>query len=110
MCLRLDFSDTTIELVTLHEEYFYARGGWRVFMKLRLYTRFRVTIIGFIPDNKVHGASMGPTWVQSAPDGPHIGPMNIAIRDVIPEREGLIIHFDIRFMTAGLELSSSWCP
>ena len=27
-----------------------------------------------IPDSKVHGANMGPTWVPSAPDGPHIGP------------------------------------
>ena len=31
--------------------------------------------------NKVHGANMGPTWVLSAPDGPHDGPMNLAIRD-----------------------------
>ena len=23
---------------------------------------------------------MGPTWVLSAPDGPHVGPMNFAIR------------------------------
>ena len=30
---------------------------------------------------KVHGASMGPTWVLSAPDGPHDGLMNLAIRD-----------------------------
>ena len=22
---------------------------------------------------------MGPTWVLSAPDGPHVGPMNLAI-------------------------------
>ena len=28
----------------------------------------------------VHGANMGPTWVLSAPDGPHVGPMNLAIR------------------------------
>ena len=34
-----------------------------------------------IPDNKVHGAKMGPTWVLSAPDGPHVGPMNLPIRD-----------------------------
>ena len=33
------------------------------------------------PDNKVHGANMGPTWVLSVPDGPHIGPMNLAIRE-----------------------------
>ena len=32
------------------------------------------------PGSKVHGANMGPTWVLSAPDGPHIVPMNLAIR------------------------------
>ena len=32
------------------------------------------------PDSKVHGANMGPTWVLSGPDGPHVGPMNLAIR------------------------------
>ena len=30
--------------------------------------------------SKVHGANMRPTWVLSAPDGPHVGPMNLAIR------------------------------
>ena len=33
-----------------------------------------------IPDSKVHGAKMGPTWVLSAPDGSHVGPMNLAVR------------------------------
>ena len=33
------------------------------------------------PDSKVHGANMGPTWVLSAPDGPHDGPTNLAIRE-----------------------------
>ena len=32
------------------------------------------------PDNKVHGANMGPTWVLWAPDGLHVGPMNLALR------------------------------
>ena len=32
------------------------------------------------PDSKVHGANMGPTWVLSAPDGPHDGLMNLAIK------------------------------
>ena len=31
------------------------------------------------PDSKVHGANMWPTWVLSAPVGPHVGPMNLAI-------------------------------
>ena len=36
-----------------------------------------------IPDSKVHRVNMGPTWVLSAPDGPLVGPMNLAIRDGI---------------------------
>ena len=34
-----------------------------------------------IPDNKVHGANMGPTWVLSSLGGPHVGPMKLAIWD-----------------------------
>ena len=30
-------------------------------------------------DSKVHGANMGPNWVLLAPDGPHFGPINLAI-------------------------------
>ena len=35
-----------------------------------------------IPDSKVLGANMVPTWVLSAPDGPHVGPRNFAIGDI----------------------------
>ena len=35
------------------------------------------------PDSKVHGANMRPTWVLSAPDGPHVGPRNLAIGAVM---------------------------
>ena len=38
-------------------------------------------IISTYPDNKVYGANMGPTWVLSAPGGPHVGHMNIVIWD-----------------------------
>ena len=31
-------------------------------------------------DSNVHVAHVGPTWVLSAPGGPHVGHMNIAIR------------------------------
>ena len=46
---------------------------------------FGCTVLKFAqhdPDSKVHGANMGPTWVLSAPDGPHVGPMNLAIRGI----------------------------
>ena len=39
------------------------------------------TAVEVRPDSKVHGYNMGPTWVLSAPDGPHVGPMNLAIRE-----------------------------
>ena len=32
------------------------------------------------PDSKVHEAYMGPTWGRQDPGGPHVGPMNLAIR------------------------------
>ena len=42
--------------------------------------RFHRSAQDIYPDSKVHGANMGSTWVLSAPDGPHVGPMNLAIR------------------------------
>ena len=45
------------------------------------------------PDSKVHGANMGLTWVLSAPDGPHVGPMNF---DIWVQTNGNKVHgFDI---------------
>ena len=41
-----------------------------------------------IPDSKIHGANMGPTWVLLVPGGPHIGPMNLAVRDGNDDGDG----------------------
>ena len=43
--------------------------------------RYDIHTIYANPDSKVHRANVGPTWVLSAPDGPHVGPMNLAIRE-----------------------------
>ena len=40
-----------------------------------------IILVYTIPDSKFRVAHMGPTWVLSAPGGPHVGPMNLAIRD-----------------------------
>ena len=37
---------------------------------------------GEAPDSKVHGANMGPAWILPDADGPHVGPMSLAIRAV----------------------------
>ena len=39
------------------------------------------------PDSKVNGVYMGPTWVLSALDGPHLGPVNFAIRVISLARQ-----------------------
>ena len=44
-------------------------------------TRARLACGENIPVSKVHGVNMGPTWVLSAPNWPHVGPMNLATRD-----------------------------
>ena len=45
-----------------------------------------------IPDSKVHGVNMGPTRVLSVPDGPHVGPMHLAIRDGTSWRESVHLY------------------
>ena len=50
----------------------------KTFQEHSVYIRWQI-----ITDSKVHGANMGPTRVLSAPDGPHVGPMNLATRDVL---------------------------
>ena len=45
---------------------------------------FLYNIIGSdsMPDSKVHGANMGPTWILSATDGPLVCSTNLAIRHI----------------------------
>ena len=35
------------------------------------------------PDSEVHGAIMEPIWGRQDPGGPHVGPMNLAIWELI---------------------------
>ena len=52
-----------------------------------------------IPDSKVHGVNMGLTWVLLAPDGPHDGPMNLAIRDLLQILPDKIINMIISLLS-----------
>ena len=38
-----------------------------------------------IPDSKVHGANVGPTWGRQDPGGPHVGHMNFVIWDDVKQ-------------------------
>ena len=59
----------------------YKYHDWLAWYKLE--GSYDLQMLANSPDSKVHGANMGPNWVLSAPDGPHVGPMNLAIREVM---------------------------
>ena len=44
------------------------------------------------PDNKVHGANMGPIWGRQDPGGPHVDPMNFVIWVVTTDPD-VVINF-----------------
>ena len=50
------------------------------------------------PDNKVHGANMGPIWGRQDPRGPHYGPVNFAIWVYLQSWRWLV-HQQERFYT-----------
>ena len=50
------------------------------------------------PYSKDHVANMGPTWVLSAQGGPHVVPINLAIRDDIPEQPSGVV-LDVFYAT-----------
>ena len=54
------------------------------------------------PDCKVHGANMGPTWGWQVPGGPHVCPMNLAIRGLCCFSQGLW-HFSLN-MAIGIDV------
>ena len=42
-------------------------------------------ILNATPDSKVHGANMGPNWGRQDTGGPHVGAMNLGIRDLLTD-------------------------
>ena len=54
-----------------------------IMSSINLFKKYPISseaIMHHYPDNTVYSANMGPTWVLSDPDGPHVGPMNLATR------------------------------
>ena len=60
------------------------------------------------PDSKVHGANMGPTWVLSAPDEPHVGRMNLAIRVPLPSPSKLYTKFHLNHANQTGVIVQTW--
>ena len=65
---------------------------WKLVVLLWYYCIIiQYSLVITFPDSKVHGANMGPTWVLLAHDGPHVGPMNLAIGVVMMTWHGIIL-------------------
>ena len=82
------FECSKVAWITFHTKWWYwincvsdkcnaSKGKWSIA------SLGRVHRINDIPDSNFHVAHMGPTWVLSAPGGPHVGPTNLVIRDVL---------------------------
>ena len=67
-----------LHLQKLSKDNFYCSQWWKFYHKDDIHTHWHC-----VPDSKVHGTNMGPIWILSDPDGPHVGPMNLAIRGVL---------------------------
>ena len=68
---------------------------WSIHIKVELNLYKRPQKAYEFPDSKVHGANMEPTSVLSAPNGPHVGPTNLAIR---VHHKSALKPFDCRLM------------
>ena len=80
--------------------WFYPRESLSNLERCRKRCEIGIAPIWRTPDSKVHGANMGPTWVLSAPDGPHVGPMNLVIRDGLTKDGQMDKHYFCRFRSA----------
>ena len=85
--IRLRHSPETMKLIfvsqsALHESFHLDKvSKWIVDDIKLLLARNKYVVPPASKDSKVHGANMGLIWGLSAPDEPHVGPMNLAIRE-----------------------------
>ena len=56
------------------------------------------------PDSKVHGANMGPNWGRQDQGGPHVGPMNFAIRVSGPYFGTQPLYYDLDRISYGSDI------
>ena len=89
--LETNFSETLIKIPTFWFQKMHLKmssGKWQPF-------RLGLNVLTSFPDGRVHGVNLGSSRVLSAPGGPHVGPMILAIRVVImasTQSEKVLVH------------------
>ena len=62
----------------------------------------QISAVDLFPDNQIYGVNKGPTWILPAPDGPHVGPMNLVIWVVLVTCKGRCVRVLLRRITTDL--------
>ena len=60
-------------------------------LRYHFYSYSSICVVEAIPDSQMHEANVGPAWVLSARDRPHVGSMNLAIWDDNPHLGPLLL-------------------
>ena len=68
-------------------------SGYNIGYNMRSNVRSNGEMLPIYPDNKVHGANMGPIWGRQDPGGPHNVPMNFAFWASIWISRNLSVNF-----------------
>ena len=69
---------------------------WLVCFLLKCPTQLVAIAMSFkqtTPGSKDHVAKMGSTWGRQVPGGPHLGPMDLTIRDILGSDKGNLTHW-----------------
>ena len=61
-------------------------------------------------DSKIHVANMGPTWDWQDSGGPYVGPMNLAIRDILTASRRLDIPIATYSISSSMFPVDIWNP
>ena len=79
-CLYICCYESKIQCAYIYGKHIFSDIRSQVLLTAYLIVKPGNPSISMYPESKVHGANIGPTWVLTAPDVPHVGPMNHAIR------------------------------
>ena len=71
------------------------------------------TLLHSVPDNKIHGANMGPIWGRQDRGGPHVGPVNLAIWGALKKTSTVYfkfqtIHIHVSILICSQNLALYW--
>ena len=105
---HIEFYQSRISLANYHGSYWWPDTSQLPMLLQQSCWHMAISMCSFhikgapIPDSKVHGADMGPTWGRQDPGGTHVGPMNCAIWDVMSWKKTLLSTFSFLWVFSAI--------